>query len=239
MAIELINKSGNINLTTPYKKPEKPYVNTSEITDWSYFFTQGRRAEWDIANTDFSNGVNFAYCFNQSDFTGEIILDTPKATNFSQAFNSSDFNKIKINVAGATNIKAAFYDAVAAEEIEFLSETKHIVDFSNSFRGCRELKRIKGLDLSGVYAAYGITNLFYLCHALEECVVSGTLKILSNNFRLDGSPLLTVESLMSFINAFADNTGGPTRTLYFGEENLAKLTDEQKAIATNKNYILV
>lgn len=238
MAIELVNRDGNINLTTPYTKPVKPYIDTSKITNWAYMFQQGRRDDWDIANTDFSNGVDFRYCFYLSDFEGEIVLDAPNATNYYYAFNSSNFDSIKINVAGATSLSSAFYDSIATEEIEFLSETKHIKNFGACFRGCKTLKRIKGLDLSGVTVAYEITNMFNFCPELEECVITGTLKILSNNFKISGSPNLTRESVVSFANAIQDNSGETTRTLYFGAENLAKLTEEEKAELIAKNFIL-
>lgn len=44
---------------------------------------------------------------------------------------------------------------------------------------------------------------------------------------------------MSFINALSDNTGvATTYTVTIGSANLAKLTEEQKAVATAKNIKL-
>lgn len=43
---------------------------------------------------------------------------------------------------------------------------------------------------------------------------------------------------MSAINALKDLTGETSKTLSLGTTNLDKLTDEQKAIATAKNWIL-
>lgn len=57
-------------------------------------------------------------------------------------------------------------------------------------------------------------------------------------------PNLTVESLVNVLNALYDFTGnGETPTsnegkLALGAAHLAKLTDEQKAIATNKGWTL-
>lgn len=53
---------------------------------------------------------------------------------------------------------------------------------------------------------------------------------------LSGSPLLTHDSLMSVINNLYDLTGRSTQDLVLGETNLAKLTPEEIAIATNKNW---
>lgn len=50
---------------------------------------------------------------------------------------------------------------------------------------------------------------------------------------------LSHESLMSMINALKDYSGtGTTKSITFGTENLAKLTDAEKAIATQKGWTL-
>ena len=50
---------------------------------------------------------------------------------------------------------------------------------------------------------------------------------------------LTVESLMSIINALMDRTGMDSSTLTIGSAHLAKLTPEQIKIATDKNWTVV
>ena len=62
---------------------------------------------------------------------------------------------------------------------------------------------------------------------------SGTLGVLSYYNHL------TVESLMSVINALADRTGMDSDTLTLGSAHLAKLTPEQIKIATDKNWTVV
>ena len=54
---------------------------------------------------------------------------------------------------------------------------------------------------------------------------------------LSNCPKLTHDSLMNVINEAADVTSSP-KTLTLGSTNLNKLTDEEKAIATNKGWIL-
>ena len=49
---------------------------------------------------------------------------------------------------------------------------------------------------------------------------------------------LTRQSIMNLINGLADRTGQTALTLILGATNLAKLTDEDKAIATAKNWTL-
>ena len=55
-------------------------------------------------------------------------------------------------------------------------------------------------------------------------------------------PKLTVQSLMNVINNLYDfraNGSTVTRNLTIGAYNLRKLTDEQKAVATNKGWTLI
>ena len=51
---------------------------------------------------------------------------------------------------------------------------------------------------------------------------------------------LAKENIVEHIlKRLGDNTGQPALTITLGATNLAKLTDEEKLIATNKNYTLV
>lgn len=49
---------------------------------------------------------------------------------------------------------------------------------------------------------------------------------------------LSTEALVQVLNDLADLTGGTSQNLGLGSKNLARLTAEQKAIATNKNWTL-
>lgn len=74
--------------------------------------------------------------------------------------------------------------------------------------------------------------------ALENILEMGTIKY---NIMLSYSPKLTVDSLMVVINALYDYTGNGETTdkyLKLGSTNLAKLTEEQISIATNKGWTL-
>lgn len=55
---------------------------------------------------------------------------------------------------------------------------------------------------------------------------------------LSNMPNLSHDNLLQNLNALADLTGQTAKKLVLGSVNLAKLTDEEKAIATNKNWTL-
>lgn len=75
------------------------------------------------------------------------------------------------------------------------------------------------------------------CHALKEFrVVANTIKVSLNIVQ---STLLSTETIQSIIDGLADLTGGTAQTLTLHATVGSKLTDEQKATITAKNWELV
>lgn len=58
------------------------------------------------------------------------------------------------------------------------------------------------------------------------------------NLDLSASTKYSVDTLVAMLTALADRTGQTAYTLTLGTTNLAKLSDAQKAIATDKNWTL-
>jgi hypothetical protein len=102
-----------------------------------------------------------------------------------------------------------------------------------AFGGAKSLKTIRSLDIT---KCTSWVSPFYLCYALENITFVGTVSVdISFNY----SKKLTHESLMSIINAlydFSSDTSGKTHKVNLGSENLAKLTEEEKAIITQKGW---
>lgn len=107
-----------------------------------------------------------------------------------------------------------------------------LTDGSQMFYMCTGLTGFTS-DLSSLTSA---SDMFYNCKNITDFTLTGTLNC--DNFKLSDSTNLTVDSLMNVINALVDLTGQSSKTLVLGSTNLAKLTDEQKAVATNKNWVL-
>lgn len=59
-----------------------------------------------------------------------------------------------------------------------------------------------------------------------------------DNLNLSSSTLFSRETIISWLNALADRTGQTAYKLTIGATNLAKLTEEDILIATNKNWTL-
>ena len=76
---------------------------------------------------------------------------------------------------------------------------------------------------------------FYNCTALKDVQLGQDWNM---SLRLNVSNNLTHDSMVAMFNSLKDLTGDTAKTLTLGSTNLAKLTDEEKAIATNKNWTL-
>lgn len=126
---------------------------------------------------------------------------------------------------------------------------------ASAFDMCTALKKIvipNSVTALG-YAAFG------RCTAMTDLTILNTIKYIGNmafnsctsltnvtlgdgfncnNLDLSVSTRYSVDTLVAMLTALADRTGQTAYTLTLGTTNLAKLSDEQKAIATNKNWTL-
>ena len=128
---------------------------------------------------------------------------------------------------------------------------------NNAFQECADLTSVtvpSSVTSIGNYAFAGCTNLKSITISnsvisISETSFRGSLNItdikLGQGFNAPltlsswwGTIQLSVDCMISMFEALADLTGQTAKTLKLGATNLAKLTDEQKQIATNKNWNL-
>lgn len=98
------------------------------------------------------------------------------------------------------------------------------------FSSCGRLTTVPLFDTSSVT---NMNNMFNGCNKLTNL---GGFKNLGVAINLSASILITEESMVNVFNNLATVTTSQTLTL--GSTNLAKLTDEEKAIATGKGWTL-
>ena len=217
-------------------KNRRGYADTSKITDWTQFFLNRKRLEI-LMDCDFRSATNCQQiCARCDELTELPVFNTAKAILMTGAFQgcSNVTSKIFVDFSSVKTATSAFNGCEKTPEINLVS-TAQAETLTSLFSGCKALKKVTGLDFS---SCRNYTSVFNNTNALEDCVITGTLKIKDSNFKCSASDNLTVETMMSVINAFEDNTGGTTYTVTFGATNVAKLTDAQKQIATNKNITL-
>jgi len=103
---------------------------------------------------------------------------------------------------------------------------------SNAFSGCIALTKI---NLPDSLTSIG-GKAFSGCTSLTNLTIAQGFNC--NGLNVSYSTRFTAETIVACLEALADRTGQTAYTITFGTTNLNKLTAEQKAIATNKNWNL-
>lgn len=145
-------------------------------------------------------------------------------------------------------------------------DTSNVVNMNSMFSNCGMLKRIPQFDTSKVQymndTFYGCSRLEYIpllsgdslvsisnlfgYNALSNLTYFGGFKNLKIDFTSYGSlrmlPNLTYESIVSIISNLYDfrsnGDSSTTRTIQLHSNHMAMLSDDDKAIATNKGWII-
>lgn len=110
----------------------------------------------------------------------------------------------------------------------------------NVFYNCTALKTVylPSSITSATNSSLSHSSSYYIfknCTALEDVQLGQDWNM---SLSVNSSENLTVDSIIAMFNSLKDLTGETAKTLTLGSVNLAKLTDEQKTIATNKNWTL-
>lgn len=110
-----------------------------------------------------------------------------------------------------------------------LLNSSNVITMEQMFWGCSKLTTIPQLDTSNVGNMY---RMFNGCTNLKSILMTG-MKV---NFDISASTQFERSDLVTILNNLATVT--TTKTLTMGATNLAKLTDSDKEIATNKGWTL-
>lgn len=114
-----------------------------------------------------------------------------------------------------------------------LKNTGNITDFGGCFYDCTALKTLSKLDVAGYANTTSLpSDMFQSCTALTDF---GGFENLTCNVNISNLTNLSKQSLLNIINLAGTVSG---RTLTLGATNLAKLTDAEKKIATDKGWTL-
>lgn len=156
--------------------------------------------------------------------------DTSNVTNMSNMFNSctSLITIPRLDTSKVTNMSNMFTYCTSLESIPQL-DTSKVTGMFSMFKNCVKLTTIPRMDVSNVT---DMASMFYGCSRLKSILMYG-MKV---NFDISSSQSFEKSDLVTILNNLAAVT--TTKTLTMGSTNLAKLTNEEKAIATNKGWKL-
>ena len=158
-----------------------------------------------------------------------------------------------VNYTWTNMLRANYFPYL--RKIEFINTNNIISIAESAFVNCGSLTTINlpdSLTSIGVrtFASCGslttinlpnslvsiLSQAFSGCNSLENVTIENGFNC--NNLNLSSSTRYSVETMVSWFEALADRTGQASFKLTIGTTNLNKLTAEQKAIATNKNWTL-
>ncbi len=108
-------------------------------------------------------------------------------------------------------------------------DTSKVTNMKGMFYSCSKLAAVPAIDASLVS---DMTDMFRYCSSLEEIHMTG-MKV---SFDISASTKFTREALAEILSNLAAVTS--TKTLTMGSANLAKLSDDDKAVATGKGWTL-
>jgi len=157
--------------------------------------------------------------------------DTENVTAMYQTFKNCEqmVTIPTLNTSNVTNLNAAFSDCYKLTNVP-LSDTSKVTNMQSAFNWCADLTVIPALDFSNVTNFF---NTFDYCNNLEEFHAYG----MKTSFDIHYSTKFTESALVEVLNNLA--TVQTSQTLTLGSTNLAKLTEDEKAIATNKGWSLI
>ena len=180
--------------------------------------------------TDVSNF--FAGCYSLRDFkySGNFSATNSISGLFQQCTNLS--GDISINAPNATTANSAFYLCKNINSVTFT--TAPLTIYEQIFLNATKLQSVYNLNLGETSEAQ--YQPFYCSNLTNITFADGS--IINSSTSFSACTKLTVDSILNILNILKDLTGSTSATLTLGAGNLAKLTDEQKAIATNKNWVL-
>ena len=133
-----------------------------------------------------------------------------------------------LNTAKVTSMRGMFYGCNKLISVPSY-DTSNVKDMNSTFSMCSKLTTIPNLDVSNVTT---FNSAFSLCSSLKSILMHG-MKVsfdISPSARFEKSDLVTILNNLAVVTT--------NQTLKMGSNNLAKLTDEEKAIATNKGWTL-
>ena len=184
-----------------------------------------------IAYDDTSNVTDMNHMFNGcTNLTTIPLLNTSNVTDMSSLFyGCTNLTTIPLlNTSKVIYMSIMFYGCSSLTTVP-LFDTINVINMASMFKECTSLTTVPELDVSEVTT---FNDTFNRCSNLKSILMTG-MKV---SFNISASTKFERTDLVTILNNLATVT--TTKKLTMGSTNLAKLTDEDKAIAINKGWTL-
>jgi hypothetical protein len=134
----------------------------------------------------------------------------------------------QLNTSNVTSMDSMFYKCSLLTTVP-LYNTSKVKNMSQMFWNCNNLQTVPAYDCTNVT---NMNNIFASCSSLKSILMTN----IGVSLDISASTLFERSDLVTILNNLKTVT--TTKTLKMGATNLAKLTDEDKLIATNKGWTL-
>ena len=219
------------------------------------FNTCNALTELDVSGFDTSNVKNMSSMFNNCNALTQLDVsgfDTSNVTYMSSMFSNckalTELDVSGFNTINVTSLADAFSGCSSLQNLDVSGWiTNNVTSLGYAFSNCNALTE---LDVSGwnvgnattvVKFSYGSKIVSYVGGRTIDEVISNNIGIL-NGLKVTGSSIMSSSSdrasLRALINGVADLTGQTALTLSLGSTLKAKLTEEDIAVATAKNWTI-
>ena len=192
---------------------------TSACTDMSYLFTNCESlTSIDISSWDTSNVQTMESMFQYN----------PKLTDIKFNFRTPNLTNMSLMFDGCKNLPSL--------DLSMFDVSK-VTDMFAIFNECFSLASIN-ISNWNMQNVTNISRMFDITYDLSTLIMDGAIFPKRDlDIALHNSNNLTVESLLSVLNALPQ-LDGESYYVQLGSNNIAKLSEEQIAIATNKGWTL-
>ena len=232
----------------------KALLDATKTTNGLFMNYKGTSVDGLISYSDTSNVTSMSQMFFfASKLTSVPQLDTSKVGDMSEMFrNCSDLTSIpQLDTSKATDMESMFFSCSNLTTIPQLNTSK-VTRMMTMFLGCKKLTTIPQLDTSNVTSMdemfSGCTSLTsipelnasranYFSYMFKDCTSLTSIGMYGFRYSIDITPTaLGHDALVAFLNQAGTARSGAIITM--GSDKLALLSDEEKAIATNKGWQL-
>lgn len=245
----------SITTNVPQDNTLKKLLDATKSTKYLFEDYSGTSVDDLIQPNDTENVTNMGNMFyNCANLTTVPQLDTGNVTSMNSMFyNCSSLTTIPLlNTSNVISMSAIFFGCNSLTAVPQL-DTSKVDNMKSAFYYCNKLTTIPLLDTSNVTSTY---QMFSNCSSLTTVPALNVDKVtrmndmfgncinlksilmtnIGANLNIASSTKFEREDLLTILNNLKTVTSSQRLTM--GATNLAKLTDEDKAIATNKGWTL-
>ena len=219
-----------------------PHLNTENVTKMYCTFRKCINLKT-IPHLNTENVTNMGSMFQDCQLLTTIpLLKTSKVSNMGYIFdNCINLDNVPLlDTSNVTTLQDAFSGCIKLTTIPQFNTSK-VTNVEYMFSNCNQLISLPLLDFSSVQ----YINYFFGFSNMTNLINLGGFKDLKVDWKGSGclsyAPNLTKESVLNVINNLYDfraNGETTTRTIKFHKNSLALLSDDEKAIATAKGWVL-